>query len=70
MSQPHQQDSSTQSWYPPSVVSSPSSSRPETPRSASSSSFSSQRPSERPQSPAHVSPAEAAGIITVLKDKG
>ncbi|XP_062117423.1 vacuolar protein-sorting-associated protein 37 homolog 1 [Humulus lupulus] len=67
-SQPHQQDSSTQSWYPPSV-SSPSSSRPETPRTMSSSSFSSQRPTDRPQSPAHVSPAEAAGIIAVLKDK-
>ncbi|KAM6568725.1 hypothetical protein CsatB_016710 [Cannabis sativa] len=67
--QPHQQDSSTQSWYPPSV-SSPSSSRPETPRTTSSSSFSSQRPSaDRTQSPAHVSPAEAAGIIAVLKDK-
>ncbi|POO01834.1 Modifier of rudimentary, Modr [Trema orientale] len=67
--QPHQPDSSTQSWYPPSVVSSPSSSRPETPRSTSSSGFGSQRTSERPQSPAHVSPAEAAGIIAVLKDK-
>lgn len=68
--QPHPQDSASQSWYPPSVISSPSSSRPETPRSGtSSSSFGSQRPSERPPSPSHVSPTEAAGIIAVLKDK-
>lgn len=68
--QPHPQDSASQSWYPPSVISSPSSSRPETPRSATSSSgFGSQRPSERPPSPSHVSPTEAAGIIAVLKDK-
>ena len=49
------QDVITQSWYPPSV----SSSRPGTPGSTSS----------RPQSPSHVSPAEAAGIISALKDK-
>ncbi|CAN0926237.1 Vacuolar protein-sorting-associated protein 37 homolog 2, partial [Linum grandiflorum] len=44
-----------QSWYPPSVVegSSLSSSRPGTPSGASS----------------HVSPAEAAGVIALLKDK-
>jgi hypothetical protein len=51
------------------VLSSPSSSRPGTPGSTSSSSFSSHRPTDRPQSPSHVSPAEAAGIIAVLKDK-
>ncbi|XP_050243320.1 uncharacterized protein LOC126691999 isoform X18 [Quercus robur] len=67
--QPRPQDGSSQSWYPPSVVSSPNSSRPGTPSSASSSSFSSHRTSDRPQSPSHVSPAEAAGIIAVLKDK-
>ncbi|KAB1199549.1 hypothetical protein CJ030_MR0G020453 [Morella rubra] len=63
------QDGSSQSWYPPSVVSSPSSSHPGTPGSTSSGSFSSHRPADRPQSPVHVSPAEAAGIIAVLKDK-
>lgn len=67
--QPRPQDGSPQSWYPPSVLSSPSSSRPGTPGSTSSSSFSSHRPTDRPQSPSHVSPAEAAGIIAVLKDK-
>ncbi|XP_050243347.1 vacuolar protein-sorting-associated protein 37 homolog 1-like isoform X43 [Quercus robur] len=67
--EPRPQDGSSQSWYPPSVVSSPNSSRPGTPSSASSSSFSSHRTSDRPQSPSHVSPAEAAGIIAVLKDK-
>jgi ESCRT-I complex subunit VPS37 len=54
-----------QSWYPPSVVTSPSS-RPATPTSSSSSSHSLQRPTERPLS---SSPAEAAAIITLLKDK-
>lgn len=67
--QPRPQDISGQSWYPPSVVTSPSSSRPSTPSSSSSSSFSLQRPSDRPQSPSHVSPAEAAGMIVLLKDK-
>lgn len=67
--QPPPQDGSSQSWYPPSVLSSPSSSRPGTPGSTSSSSFSSHRPSDRPQLPSHISPAEAAGIIAVLKDK-
>ncbi|KAM1208870.1 hypothetical protein ACFX2J_014478 [Malus domestica] len=59
----------SQSWYPPSVVSSPTSSRPGTPSSTSSSSISYQRPTERAQSALHVSPAEAAGVISVLKDK-
>ena len=55
------QDSSTQSWYRPSVVSSPG---PETPRTPSSSSYSSPRPS-----PMNVSSSEAAAIIAALKDK-
>ncbi|XP_022983099.1 vacuolar protein-sorting-associated protein 37 homolog 1-like [Cucurbita maxima] len=59
------QDVTTQSWYPPSV----SSSRPATPGSTSSNHSSSHRLSGRPQSPSHVSPAEAAGIISALKDK-
>ncbi|KAJ1378338.1 vacuolar protein-sorting-associated protein 37-like protein 1 [Sesbania bispinosa] len=53
------QDGSSQSWYPPSVMSSSNSSRPATPTSSSS--------SPRPSS--HVPPAEAAGVIAVLKDK-
>ncbi|GMP50163.1 hypothetical protein CsSME_00016892 [Camellia sinensis var. sinensis] len=67
--QPSPQEIPTNSWYPPSVVSSPSSSRPTTPSSTSSSSFTVQRPADRPESPSHVSPAEAAGIIVLLKDK-
>ncbi|CAN7135522.1 unnamed protein product [Brassica rapa subsp. narinosa] len=43
-----------QPWYSPSLVSSPSSSS---------------RPQTSSQIPAHVSPGEAAGIITFLKDK-
>ncbi|XP_065856189.1 vacuolar protein-sorting-associated protein 37 homolog 1 [Euphorbia lathyris] len=67
--QPRPQDTSSQSWYPPSVLSTPSSSSPATPNSGSSSSHNFQRPSERPQSPSHVSPSEAAGVIALLKDK-
>ncbi|KAG5556762.1 hypothetical protein RHGRI_007133 [Rhododendron griersonianum] len=67
--QPHSQGIPTNSWYPQSVISSPTSSRPATPSTTSSSSFSLQRPADRPQSPSHVSPAEAAGIIALLKDK-
>ncbi|KAJ9184374.1 hypothetical protein P3X46_004105 [Hevea brasiliensis] len=63
--QPHPQDAPSQSWYPPSVASSPNSSRPVTP----SSSYGLQRPTDRPQSPSHVSPSEAAGVIALLKDK-
>ncbi|EEF42848.1 vacuolar protein-sorting-associated protein 37 homolog 1 [Ricinus communis] len=64
--QPRPQDvPAPQSWYPSSVVSSPNSSRPTTPSSSSSSSYGLQRP----QSPSHVSPAEAAGVIALLKDK-
>ncbi|KAM7468248.1 hypothetical protein LguiB_015810 [Lonicera macranthoides] len=58
------QEISTDSWYPQSV----NSSRPTTPSSSSSSSFT-QRPGDRPQSLSHVSPAEAAGIVVFLKDK-
>ncbi|KAJ7976868.1 vacuolar protein-sorting-associated protein 37-like 1-like [Quillaja saponaria] len=68
-SQPRPQDGSSQSWYPPSVISSPSSSQPATPSATSSSSYSSQRSIDRSQSPSHVSPAEAAGIIAALRDK-
>lgn len=59
------QETSASSWYPPSVVSSLNSSH----SSTTGGSFNLQRPSERPQSPSHVSPAEAAGIINLLKDK-
>ncbi|XP_020210892.1 vacuolar protein-sorting-associated protein 37 homolog 1 [Cajanus cajan] len=52
--------SQSQSWYPPSVASTPTSSRPLTP-SASSSSL--QRTSS------NVPPSEAAGVIAILKDK-
>ncbi|OAY42789.1 vacuolar protein-sorting-associated protein 37 homolog 1 [Manihot esculenta] len=68
--QPHPQDAPSQSWYPPSVVSSPNSSRPGTPSSSSSgSSYGMQQPTYHPLSPSHVSPAEATSVITLLKDK-
>ncbi|KAL3532012.1 hypothetical protein ACH5RR_005533 [Cinchona calisaya] len=67
--QPRPQEISTDSWYPPSVVSSPSSSRPATPSVNSSSSFNIPRPGDRPHSSSNVSPTEAAGIIALLKDK-
>ncbi|XWS59582.1 hypothetical protein CRYUN_Cryun08bG0134500 [Craigia yunnanensis] len=67
--QPRPQEGSSHSWYPPSVVGSPNSSRPTTPSSSASNSFNLQRPAERPHSPSPVSPAEAAGIIALLKDK-
>lgn len=67
--QPRPQEISTGSWGPPSVVSSPSSSRPGTPSVSSSGSFNIQRPADRSQSSSHVSPSEAAGIIALLKDK-
>ncbi|GAB2300645.1 hypothetical protein Dimus_034680 [Dionaea muscipula] len=54
-----------QSWHPSSAVTSPGSSHPST----AGGSYSVQRPSERPQSPSHVSPSEAAGIIAALKSK-
>ncbi|KMS95998.1 hypothetical protein BVRB_003140 [Beta vulgaris subsp. vulgaris] len=68
-SQSRPQDVPAQSWYPPSVVDSPSSSRPSTPGNNSSSSYNLQRPSETPDSGSHVSPAEASGIIFALRDK-
>ncbi|KAK2649906.1 hypothetical protein Ddye_017395 [Dipteronia dyeriana] len=67
--EPHPQDAASQSWYPQSVVSA-NASRPSTPGSSSSSSYSLQRPTEHPQTtPSHVSPGEAAGVIALLKDK-
>lgn len=65
-SQPRPAEIPTNSWYPSSVVNSPSSSRPTTPGRSSSTT---QRPVDRPQTTFHVSPAEAAGIIALLKDK-
>ncbi|TYH47372.1 hypothetical protein ES332_D11G407300v1 [Gossypium tomentosum] len=67
--QPHPQEGSSCSWYPPSVVGSTNSSRPATPSSSASNSFNSQRPAEWSHSPSPVSPAEAAGVIALLKDK-
>ncbi|CAA0830423.1 Vacuolar protein-sorting-associated protein 37 homolog 2 [Striga hermonthica] len=64
LTQPRPQEIATDSWYPPSVGSTPSSSRPATP-----SSFGSSRPNDRPSTLSNVSPAEAASIISVLKDK-
>lgn len=66
--QPRPQDVTSQSWYPPSVVS-PDSSRPATPSMSSFGSLNLQRPTEQSQPQSHVSPAEAAGIIALLKDK-
>ncbi|XP_047952553.1 vacuolar protein-sorting-associated protein 37 homolog 1-like [Salvia hispanica] len=68
-SQARPQEMSTNSWYPSSVISSSSSSRPTTPGSSTSSSFGVSRPTDRPNSSSNVSPAEAAGIIAMLKDK-
>ncbi|OVA19469.1 Modifier of rudimentary [Macleaya cordata] len=69
--QPRIQEAPSQSsWYPPSVVSSSNSSRPSTPSSGSSVGLNVQRPSDQPHSPSQpLSPAEAAGIIYLLKDK-
>ncbi|KAJ8498047.1 hypothetical protein OPV22_008599 [Ensete ventricosum] len=66
--QPNFQEIPPQSWYPPSVVSSPS--HFSTPTSSSVGNAH-QRAFDRPQSPSHVqpSPTEAAGIIARLKDK-
>nr|GEX79795.1 ABC transporter B family member 25 [Tanacetum cinerariifolium] len=58
------QEIDTNSWYPPSINSSPSSSRPAILNSSNSTPYA-QRLGDRP----HVSPAEAAGIIGYLKDK-
>lgn len=71
--QPQQrpQEGNNESFYPPSVGSSqsPGSSRPGTPSPSSSGNFGVQRPTERASSVSRVSPAEAAGIITAIKDK-
>ncbi|XP_039024948.1 vacuolar protein-sorting-associated protein 37 homolog 1-like [Hibiscus syriacus] len=67
--QPHAQEGSSHSWYPSSVVGSSNSSRPRTPSNNASSSFNSQRPAEWSHSPPPVSPAEAAGVVGLLKDK-
>lgn len=63
------QEANNASLYSPSVVSSPSSSRPATPNSNSSSGFYAQSPTNRPNSVSHVSPAEAADIIAALRNK-
>ncbi|KAG9156151.1 hypothetical protein Leryth_015558 [Lithospermum erythrorhizon] len=65
--QPRPQEVSTDSWYPPSVANSPG--RPGTPSGSSSGGFNVQRPGDRPHSLSPVPPAEAAGIISVLRDK-
>ncbi|XP_049401912.1 vacuolar protein-sorting-associated protein 37 homolog 1 isoform X2 [Solanum stenotomum] len=57
------------SRYSPSVVSSPSSSRPATPSSNSSGGFNAQSPTNRPSSVSQVSPAEGADIIAALRNK-
>ncbi|GAB4856529.1 hypothetical protein Ancab_014447 [Ancistrocladus abbreviatus] len=56
------QNHPTESWYPPSAVNPTSSSQPLTTSGSSSGSY-------NVQSPSHVSPAEAAGIIASLKNK-
>ncbi|KAM3288216.1 Vacuolar protein-sorting-associated protein 37 -like protein 2 [Capsicum baccatum] len=65
------QEVNNESWYPQSVGSSqsPGSSRPGTPSPSSSGSSGFQRPTDRPSSTSHGSPAEAAVIINALKDK-
>ncbi|GFP85533.1 vacuolar protein-sorting-associated protein 37 homolog 1 [Phtheirospermum japonicum] len=67
--QPRPQEMTTDSWYPPSVGSSPSSSRPATPGANTPTGFGPSRPTDRPNTLSNVSPSEAAGIIAVLKDK-
>lgn len=66
--QPNFQEIPVQSWYPPSVVGSPS---PFSTPTSSSVGNAHQRAFDRPQSPSQVqpSPTEAAGIIARLKDK-
>ncbi|KVI00189.1 Modifier of rudimentary, Modr [Cynara cardunculus var. scolymus] len=65
---PRPQEITTNSWYPPSVVSSPSSSNPATPNSSNSDTHT-QRVGDRSHLSSPVSPTEAAGIIVYLKDK-
>uniref|UniRef100_A0A2P2KU65 Uncharacterized protein MANES_S048800 n=1 Tax=Rhizophora mucronata TaxID=61149 RepID=A0A2P2KU65_RHIMU len=64
----HPRDVTSQSCYQTPVASSPNSSYPPTP-SGSSSGYSLHKTTGRPQSLSHVSPAEAAGIIALLRDK-
>jgi ESCRT-I complex subunit VPS37 len=64
---PNFQDIPTQSWYPPSAVS--SSSRPSTPGSSSASPQPRASDHPQPSSRGQPSPAGAAGIIARLKDK-
>ncbi|KAG9441721.1 hypothetical protein H6P81_017575 [Aristolochia fimbriata] len=68
-SQPPTQELPSQSWYPPSVVGSSAASRTSTPSSTSFNAA--HRVSDGPHlSPrGQLPPAEAAGIIAVLKDK-
>lgn len=67
--QSSRQEANNASRYSPSVVSSPSSSRPETHSSNSSGGFNVQSPTNRPSSVSWVSPAEASGIIDALQNK-
>lgn len=61
---PQEVSTNSNSWYGPSS----SSSRPSTPDSSNSNSFT-QRPGDQPHSLSQVSPTEAAAIIVYLKDK-
>ncbi|KNA06592.1 hypothetical protein SOVF_179590 isoform B [Spinacia oleracea] len=63
------QDAPSQTGYPSFVGNSSTYSQPLTAGNNASNSYNLQRPFERPQSPSHVSPAEAAGIISSLKYK-
>ncbi|KAL3326649.1 hypothetical protein AABB24_037374 [Solanum stoloniferum] len=63
------QEANNGSRYSPSVVSSPSSSRPATPSSNSSGGFNAQSPTNRPSFVSQVSPAEAADITAALRNK-
>ncbi|KAH0720759.1 hypothetical protein KY290_005735 [Solanum tuberosum] len=63
------QEANNGSRYSPSVVSSPSSSRPATPSSNSSGGFNAQSPTNRPSFVSQVSPAEAADIAAALRNK-
>ncbi|GKV18477.1 hypothetical protein SLEP1_g28852 [Rubroshorea leprosula] len=66
--QPCPREGSSHSWYPP-VVSSPNSIRPPSPSNSGFNSINYPKPTDQPESPSHVSPAEEAGLIALLKDK-
>ncbi|KAM7255180.1 hypothetical protein ACFE04_020421 [Oxalis oulophora] len=69
---PSHPDASSQSWYPPSVTTSGTSTnspRPSAYAATSSGTFTVHRLSERPQSPSQVPPGEAAAIISLLKNR-